>query len=221
MNAHPGQIRPRVLLADPDVPTRAGLRIVLEAGGLAVAGEAADVAAAVRLAVAERPDLALVAAELHGGGLEAIRQIAADVPGTRLIVLTGHPGGEELVDAVLAGAVGYLSRDTGLERLPETLRAVLAGEAALPRRHSRTLVEALRGRDARRARFAERTRVALTDREWEVLELLVGERSTGEIAHQLGISVVTARRHISSLVGKLGVDDRSGAIELMRSRSTE
>lgn len=208
-------------MADPDVPTRAGLRIVLEAGGFAVAGEAADVTAAVRLAAAERPDLALVAAELPGGSLEAIRHIAADLPGTRLIVLTGHPGGEELVDAVLAGAVGYLTRDTGLERLPEILRAVLAGEAALPRRHSRTLVEALRGRDARRALFAERTRVALTDREWEVLELLAGERSTGEIAHRLGISVVTARRHISSLVGKLGVDDRSGAIELMRSRSRE
>jgi NarL family two-component system response regulator LiaR len=221
VNAHAGQIRPRVLLADPDVPTRAGLRIVLEAGGLAVAGEADDVAAAVRLAAAERPDLALVAAELPGGGLEAIRHIAAEVPGTRLIVLTGHPGGEELVDAVLAGAVGYLSRDTGLERLPAILRAVLAGEVALPRRHSRTLVEALRGRDARRALVAERTGVALTDREWEVLELLAGERSTGEIAHRLGISVVTARRHISSLVGKLGVDDRSGAIELMRSRSSE
>ncbi len=221
MNAHPGEIRPRVLLADPDVPTRAGLRIVLEAGGFAVAGEAADVAAAVRLAAAERPDLALVAAELPGGGLEAIRHIAAGVPGTRLIVLTGHPGGEELVDAVLAGAVGYLSRDTGLERLPAILRAVLAGEAALPRRHSRTLVEALRGRHARRGLFAERTGVALTDREWEVLELLAAERSTGEIAHRLGISVVTARRHISSLVGKLGVDDRCAAIELMRSRSSE
>ena len=221
VNADLQQTQPRVLLADADVPTRAGLRIVLEAGGLGVAGEAADAAAAVRHAAAERPDLALVAAELPGGGLEAIRQIAAEVPGTRLIVLTGHPGGDELVDAVLAGAVGYLSRDTGSERLPAILRAVLAGEVALPRRHSRTLVEALRGRDARRGLIAERTGVELTDREWEVLELLANDKSTGEIGHRLGISVVTVRRHVSSLVGKLGVDDRAGAIELMRSRSRE
>src|SRR3954453_17684043 len=209
---------PRVRLADPACPPRAGLRIVLEAGGLAVAGEAADAAAAARLAATERPDVALGGAELAGGGLQAIRQIAAELPGTRVIVLTGHPRGEELVDAVLAGAVGYLSRDTGSERLPAILRGVLAGEVALPRRHSRALVEALRGRDARRALLAERSAAALTDREWEVLELLADERSTGEIARRLDISVVTARRHISSLVGKLGVDDRADVIALMRSR---
>ena len=221
MNGDPGQKRPRVLLADSDVPTRAGLRLVLEAGGLAVAGEAADAAAALRLAAAERPDLALVAAELPGGALQAIRGIAAEFPGTRMVVLTTHPDGEQLVEAVLAGAVGYLSRDIDSERLPAILRAVLAGEVALPRRHSRTILEALRGRDARRGLIAERAGAALTDREWEVLELLATDLSTGEIAHRLGISVVTARRHISSLVGKLGVDDRSGAIELMRSRSIE
>src|SRR4051794_37697449 len=99
MNEDREQARPRVVLADPDVPTRAGLRIVLEAGGLEVAGEAADAAAALHVAAAERPDLALVADELPGGGLEVIRQMAAELPGTRLIVLTGHPSGEQLVDA--------------------------------------------------------------------------------------------------------------------------
>src|SRR3954451_18794737 len=101
MNGDVGHKRPRVLLADPDVPTRAGLRIVLEAGGLAVAGEAADAAPELRLAAPQRPELALVAVELPGGGLQAIRYIAAELPGTRLIVLTGHPRGEELVDAIL------------------------------------------------------------------------------------------------------------------------
>ena len=218
MNAE--TLRPRVLLAEPELPTRAGLKLVVERGGLVVAGEAADAAGAVGLAVAEGPDLALVAAELPGGALQAIRRIAAGAPGTRVIVFTAAPSGQELLDAVLAGAVGYLSRDIDPERLSVVLRAVLDGEVALPRRLSRRLVDALRGRDARRALVAERAGASLTDREWEILDLLAAGRTTGEIAHRLGISAVTARRHISSLVGKLGVADRAAAVQLVRSRSS-
>src|SRR4051794_2699944 len=143
--------RPRVLLAEPDLPIRTGLKLVVERGGMVVAGEAADAAGTVALVVAERPDLALVAADLPGGAMPAIRRIAAGAPGTRVIVFTAAPSGDELLDAVLAGAVGYLSRDTPPERLPVVLRAVRDGEAALPRRLSRRLVDALRGREARRA----------------------------------------------------------------------
>jgi DNA-binding NarL/FixJ family response regulator len=218
MNAE--TLRPRVLLAEPDLPTRAGLKLVVERGGLVVAGEAADAAGAVGLAVAEGPDLALVAAELPGRALQAIRRIAAGAPGTRVIVFTAAPSGQELLDAVLAGAAGYVSRDIDPERLSVVLRAVLDGEVALPRRLSRRLVDALRGRDARRALVAERAGTSLTDREWEILDLLAAGRSTAEIAHRLGISAVTARRHISSLVGKLGVADRAAAVQLVRSRSS-
>jgi DNA-binding NarL/FixJ family response regulator len=210
----------RVLLAEPDQPTRAGLRLVLEAGGFAVAGEAADAATAVAVAVDVRPEVGLVAAELPGGGLDAIRQIALAVPRTRLIVLSGRASGEELVEAVRAGAVGYLGRETRSERLPEILRGILAGEVALPRRHSQHLVEALRGRDTQRAQLSARTDAALTDRQWEVLELLADGLSTAEIGHRLGISVVTTRRHISSVMAKLGVADRASAAELVRRRST-
>jgi two-component system, NarL family, nitrate/nitrite response regulator NarL len=210
---------PKVLLAEPDQPTRAGLRLVLEAGGFTVAAEAGDATAAVAMAVDERPDLALVAAVLPGGALEAVRQIAAKVPRTRLIVLTGRASGEELVDVVLAGAAGYLGRHTRSERLPEILRAVLAGQVALPREHSEHLVEALRGREARRSRVAARSDASLTDREWEVLDLLADDLSTAEIAGRLRISDVTTRRHISSIVAKLAVPDRASAAELVRRRS--
>ena len=219
MNAGTGSVRPRVLLAEPDRMTRSGLRLVIEAGGLAVAGEVADAGTAVAMAVDERPELALVAAELPGGWLEAIRRIASEVPRTRLIVLSGELSGEQLVDAVLAGAVGYLGRDTRTQRLPEVLRAVVAGEVALPRRYSQHLVDALRGRDARRSRLAARTDAALTDREWEVLQLLADDVSTAQIARRLGITAVTARRHISSLVTKLAVPDRASAADLLRARS--
>jgi DNA-binding NarL/FixJ family response regulator len=147
-----------------------------------------------------------------------VRQIAAEAPGTRIVVLTGRASGEELVEVILAGAVGYLGRDTRSERLPEILGAVLAGEVALPRRYSQHLVEALRGRDARRSQLAAHTGASLTDREWEVLDLLAEDLSTAQISQRLRISVVTTRRHISSLVAKMGVSDRASAAELVRRR---
>jgi DNA-binding NarL/FixJ family response regulator len=211
--------RPRVLVAEADQPTRTGLRLVLTDAGFHVAGEAADAGAAVDIAVAERPDVALVASQLPGGGMAAARRIASRVARARLVVLTSRPSGEELLEAVMAGADAYLGADVSLERLPTILRGVLAGEVALPRRHSRQLLEALRGRDARRSRFATRTDAVLTDREWEVLQLVADGAPTGEIGRRLGISDVTARRHISSLMAKLGVSDRAGAAELLRRSS--
>jgi DNA-binding NarL/FixJ family response regulator len=214
-----GQERPRVLVADADEPTRTGLQRALRRGGLEIAGVAVDAGAAVGMAAAERPDLAVVAAELPGGGIDAVRQIAARVARVRLVLLTGRPSGDELVEAVRAGAVGYLGRDVSSARLPEILRAVIAGEVALPRRHSQHLVEALRHEDAMRSELAARTDVRLTDREWEVLQMLAEGVTTGEISRRLRISAVTARRHISSLMAKLGVADRAGAVELLRRRS--
>ena len=105
--------------------------MVLERGGVDVTSEATDAVAAVAIALAERPDVAIIAAELPGGGLEATREIAAAAPRVRVVFLTGDPSGEELVDAVVAGAVGYLGRDVDADRLPDILRAVLAGEVAL------------------------------------------------------------------------------------------
>jgi len=212
--------RPRVLVAEHDRPTRAGLGSVLGRGGFEVAGEAVDLQAAVAMAAAERPDVALVAAELPGGGLEATRQIAARVARTRIVVLTGRPRAEEVVDAFLAGAVGYLGRDISPGRLPAVLKAVLAGEVALPRGHARHLVEALRRRDARRSELSARADAVLTNREWEVLNMVADGVPTGEIARRLGISDVTARRHISSMLAKLGVADRAGAAALLRPRES-
>jgi DNA-binding NarL/FixJ family response regulator len=211
--------RARVLVAERDRPTRAGLRLLLVREGFDIAGEAIDAREAVDMSIAERPDVALVAAELPGGGIEAARRISSAVARTRLVVLTSHPSGEELVDAVMAGAVGYLGRNVSLERLPAILRGVLAGEVALPRRHSRHLVEALRRQDARRSRLAAQTDAVLSDREWEVLQLVADGLPTGEMSRRLGIKEVTARRHISSVMAKLGVSDRAGAAELLRRSS--
>jgi DNA-binding NarL/FixJ family response regulator len=211
--------RSRVLVAERDQPTRAGLRLLLTHEGFDIAGEAIDAREAVDMAIAERPDVVLVAAELPGGGIEAARRIAAEVARARLVVLTSRPSGEELVEAVMAGAVGYLSRNVRVERLPAILQGVLAGEVALPRRHSRHLVEALRRQDARRSQLAVQTDAVLSDREWEVLQLVADGLATGEMSRRLGITEVTTRRHISSVMAKLGVSDRAGAAELLRRSS--
>jgi DNA-binding NarL/FixJ family response regulator len=207
--------RPSVLVAEANAPMRAGLRALLARAGFEIAGEPADAESALAAALAEPPDLALVAAELPGGGIVATRRLTARLPRTRVIVLTAAPDGDELVEAVLAGAAGYVARETSPARLPEVLRAVLAGEVALPRRHSQRLLDLLRRRDARRAALVSRTGAALTDREWEVLELMADGVATAEIARRLGISAVTTRRHVSSLVAKLGVRDRAAAVELL------
>jgi two-component system nitrate/nitrite response regulator NarL len=207
------------MLAEHDPFIRAGLRRTLERGGLAVVAEASAADEAVATAVALRPDLALIDVGLPGGGLEAARRIARAAPATGLAVLSGELDGDELVDAVLAGAVAYLSREMRLERLPDILHGVLAGETALPRAQSRHLIDAVRGRRSHRANLAQRG-TTLSDREWEVLELLADGASTAELARRLGISEVTVRRHVSSIVSKLGVPDRAGAVALLHSRST-
>jgi DNA-binding NarL/FixJ family response regulator len=205
-----------VLVADADAPTRVGLGLALAADGFDVVAEARDADEAVKVAREIDLDVAMVAASLPGGGIDATREIASRRPGVCLVVVSNDPTGEELVEAVLAGAAGYVGRDVSQDRLPAVLRAVLAGEVALPRRHTRHLLETLRGRDVRRAVVTARAKTPLSDREWDVLRLLADGAPTAEIARRLRISDVTVRRHISSTCAKLGVSDRAGAVALMR-----
>jgi DNA-binding NarL/FixJ family response regulator len=213
--AEPAVNAPRLLVADADAPTRAGLRVALAADGFEIVAEATDARQAVSEALAADFDAALIAAALPGGGIEAAREITTQRPRVRLVIVSDDPSGEELVDAVLAGASGYLGRDVSQHRLPTVLWAVLAGEVALPRRHTQHLLETLRGRDVRRAIVAAHAKAPLSDREWEVLQLLTDGAPKAEIARRLRISAVTVRRHVSSMCAKLGVPDRAGAVALL------
>jgi DNA-binding NarL/FixJ family response regulator len=210
---------PRVVVADADELTRAGVRRALAEAGFAVVAEVGDSDAAVTAVERTAPDVAVVAVDLPGGHLEAARRIGARHPGVRLVVLTPRPDGDELLEAVLAGASGYLGADMDAERLPHVLRGVLRGEVALPRRHTERILDELRRRRAHRDALSAVGGSPLSDREWEVLELLTAMTSTGQVARRLGISEVTGRRHLSSAVGKLGVADRGAAVRLMRERS--
>lgn len=207
----------KILIADADAPTRVGLRLALAPERFEIVAEVDSAERALAATRDLQPHVALVASDLPGGGLEAVRMIARARPGTRVIVLSARPDDDELLGAVLAGAVGYLGKDVSPARLPLVLEGVRAGEVALPRHLSRRLLEEVRGRDAHRARVSELASAPLSEREWEVLHMLAANVTTGEIARRLGISDVTVRRHVSSVVTKLGVPDRRAAIELMRS----
>jgi DNA-binding NarL/FixJ family response regulator len=208
--------RGRVLLAERDGPTRVGLRMALNSAGFEVVAEARDRESAIEAALELRPDVALVSTDLPGGGIDAARVVAKRLPGTKVIVLSPRPGGKELLAAVLAGAVGYLSKEISPERLPQALAGVLRGEVALPRRYTQHLLDELQGREIERTLVAAQTGAALTNREWEILRLLGESASTSQMAHRLSISEVTVRRHVSSLLGKLGVADRASAAKMLR-----
>jgi DNA-binding NarL/FixJ family response regulator len=211
---------PRVVLADADRLTRAGVRAALAEGGFTPVAEVEDADAAVAAVREHRPDLSLIATALPGGGIDAARVITAESPTAAVVLLATRPSAEEVLAAVLAGASGYLPPNMRRERLAPALRAVLDGEVALPRRHTREVLDALRGHDGRRASVAARSRAPLTDREWQVLDLLSTGASSAQAAHRLRISEVTVRRHVSTAVEKLGVTDRAAALQVVRRSST-
>jgi DNA-binding NarL/FixJ family response regulator len=209
---------PRVAIADSSPATRAGLRLALERDGLEVCAHVSDAAELVAAATRCAADLVVLPIDLPGDALRAIEELARVLPAARIVVLTAVQTQDELLATVLAGASGYLGKDVSAERLPQILRSVLAGEAAVPRRLSGHLLAEVRARHHRRRAFDGAVSAPLTDREFDMVAQLEDGRGTAEIARRLGISEVTVRRHISTLVAKLGVHDRRSAVALIRER---
>jgi DNA-binding NarL/FixJ family response regulator len=208
-----------VLLAEPDAPTRAGIRMALEGAGLSICGEPLDARSATEIAIREQPDVCLIDESLRGGALVAVDAIYRRLPDTKLIMLTESEEPKSLLPSIRAGAVGYVRKDLDPTRLPDTIRGVLDGEAALSRRLTFRLLESLRTRERGRSAPTTPGGPSITDRELEVLELMTEGLRTSQIAVQLSISEVTVRRHVSSVVAKLGVQDRAAAIAVLTGRS--
>jgi DNA-binding NarL/FixJ family response regulator len=190
----------RVLIADDHAVVRQGLRTFLELqDDIDVVGEAGDGAEA--LAAAERlaPDVVLVDLVMPGvDGIEAIRGLRERVPGARAIVLSSFVDDEKLFPAVRAGAAGYLLKDVQPQELVEAIRTVHAGGALLhPRVASRLLEELVTD--------------PLTPREREVLGLIGRGMANKVIARELSLSEKTVKAHVSSILAKLGVTDRTQA----------
>jgi DNA-binding NarL/FixJ family response regulator len=206
----------KVLLADSHVPARAGIKRVIEPHGLRVVAETSTATDAVTLAVARRPDICVLAVGLPGGGIETARLIKQELPETKIVMMTSSVNDEDLFGALRVGADGYLPMSTAASRLPHAILGVLHGEAALTRAMTARLVLEFRERGTRRRLTVTTTglETELTTREFEVLERLRKHERTAEIAARLGISEVTVRRHVSSLLRKLGAPDRRTAIDM-------
>ena len=205
--------RPSVLLVGQNASTRAGVRLALESS--IDCYDARTPAEAAAVAAVTFPSVCFVTSDpVRVMGIVA--ELAAAVPYAQIVVLTPKVREDELIAAVRAGAVGYLADDVDPDRLPFVVRGVMRGEAAIPRVLVSRLVGELRERRQRRVMLLEsREAVDLTSREWEVLEQLRRGATTKEIANTLSISQVTVRRHIGTLVHKLGVGDRKAAVALV------
>jgi DNA-binding NarL/FixJ family response regulator len=203
----------RVLIADADVCSRSGLRAALEQGGFTVCAEAVDVTTAVEAASREHPDACLLDAGLPGDGLVAAAEIDARLETTSIMVLTDRADPTELLRALRAGALGYVSKGMEAARLPYAVRSMLAGDAAIPRLLVSRIIDELRGR-TRALSVDGGPGIELTQREWQILEQMRDGASTDEMAHVLGISPVTVRRHVSGLLRKLGVRHRADAVRI-------
>ncbi len=208
-----------VLLAERDAPTRLGIRMALEDAGFQVVCEPPDAACAIDDAARHRPPVCLIDDELAGGALVAVDAIFRSVPESKVLLLTESDEPRNVLTAIRAGASGYLRKDLDPTRLPATIRGVLDGEAALSRRLTARLIEAMRTRERGRAAPTTPGGPSITDRELEVLELMSEGLSTSEIAARLKIAEVTVRRHVSTAVSKLGVADRAEAIAVLSGRS--
>jgi DNA-binding NarL/FixJ family response regulator len=195
------------------------VRAALERAGFQVVAEESDAPGAVAAAEREEPEVVLLDIHMPGNGISAAADITHALPDVAVVMLTVSRDDNDLFDALRAGALGYLLKDTDPDRLPYALRGVLAGEAALPRALVARVVDEFRERGRRRRLpLAKQKGVELTSREWEVLELMREDLTTGEIAERLFISQVTVRSHIAAVLRKLRVPDRKAALKLLEER---
>jgi DNA-binding NarL/FixJ family response regulator len=172
----------------------------------------------VRALDREQPDVCLVDVRFDGGGMGAIAEVVARKPSIAAILLVDEAVEVEFMDAIRIGAAGYVLKSIAPASLPNVIRAVAAGEAAVPRSFVAPLIHQYRKRPTRRHVVgAAADHLDLTSREWEVLDFMRVGLSTREIAAKLFISEVTVRRHISSVLHKLHVRTRAEALELLRS----
>jgi DNA-binding NarL/FixJ family response regulator len=205
---------PSVVIADDHVPTRAMVRSALEADGFEILAEAPDASGAIEAVRSETPRVALLDVRMPGNGIEAAAAISEVSPGTSIVMLTVSEDADDLFSALRAGAVGYLLKGAGPASIARGLRAILAGEAAIPRTLAMRLVAEF---SRRNRRYLIGTRGArLTNREWDVLELLADGLSTAGIAERLFIAQVTVRSHVAAIVRKLQVTDRAAAARVVR-----
>ncbi len=198
----------RLVIADDHVLVRQGIRAFLETHtDLAIVGEAEDAEGAVKICAEQKPQVALVDMVMPGGGIAAVRDIRAASPGTQVILLTSFEDAQQILAAVQAGALSCLLKDVDADALAEAIRKAARGEAVLHPRVAGHLMQALRRGAAPGTEVLE----TLSQREREVLALMAEGMSNQLIGVRLGISEKTVKTHVSNVLSKLGVADRTQA----------
>jgi NarL family two-component system response regulator LiaR len=198
----------RLVIADDHVLVRQGIRAFLEThADLAIVAEAEDAESAVACCAEHQPDVALVDLVMPGGGIAATRDIRAASPRTQVVLLTSFEDARQIVAAVRAGALSCLLKDVDADSLADAIRRSARGEAVLHPRVAGYLVDALRHGAEPGVEALE----SLSQREHEVLTLMAEGLSNQVIAERLGIGEKTVKTHVSNVLAKLDVADRTQA----------
>jgi NarL family two-component system response regulator LiaR len=198
----------RVLIADDHAVVREGLRALIDTEpGMELAGEAADGAEAVQKMRSLRPDVILLDLVMpRMDGIEAIGQIKEEDPDARILVLTSFAEDEKVFSAVKAGALGYLLKDSSPQELLRAIREVYRGEPSMQPSIAHKVM-----RELQRSSNLPPTGEPLTERELEVLQFIAQGLTNQEIADRLFVSERTVRAHVSNILGKLHLANRTQA----------
>ena len=207
-----------MLVVDDHDLFRTGLRNLLEEQSVNVVGEAENGEAAIRLASDLAPDVVIMDLNMPGaGGVETTRRLASLAPLSRVVVLTISADDDDVMNAVMAGACGYLLKDSSIQELIAGIRAAAAGESLISPQIAAKLLQRLRAQ-SKDVDAAETIRAELSDRELEVLKLIANGKDNAQIARDLFISPKTVKNHISNILMKLQIDNRiQAAVYAVRS----
>jgi DNA-binding NarL/FixJ family response regulator len=199
----------KVLLADDQTLFRTGLTSLLnEDERVEVVGQAVDGADAVKQAVRLKPDVVLMDLKMPNvDGIEATRQIIEALPGSKVLILTTFESDSQVIQALKAGASGYVLKDSSAAAIVSSIVAVMAGERVMASAVANRVLEMLTGTSTPKEFYD-----GLTNREIEILKLLASGMANKQIAYRLKISEKTVRNHVSNTYEKLGIYDRSQAV---------
>jgi DNA-binding NarL/FixJ family response regulator len=208
----------RVLVVDDHDLFRTGLRNLLEEEGVNVVGEAENGETAIRLAADLAPDVVIMDLNMPGaGGVETTRRLASFAPLCRVVVLTISADDDDVMNAVMAGACGYLLKDSSIQELIAGIRAASEGESLISPQIAAKVLQRLRAQ-SKDADAAATIRAELSDRELEVLKLIANGKDNAQIASELFISPKTVKNHISNILMKLQIENRiQAAVYAVRS----